>query len=113
MNVKVTKTMTTALNKELKARKKDGIYTSIYTFDYDDTLTTNMYSTFVDDPFNAYDNGDYKHDTNTFKTIRVIYNDDCYAVDRYITTDDLLICFNHSDKTYDGFIKAVFDDFEI
>lgn len=114
MNVKITKTMVTALNKELKARKKNGVYTSIYTFDYDDTLTPKMYETFVnDDLFKALDNGDFDASKSAFKTIRVIYNDDCYAVNRYITTDDLIKCFNHSDKTYDGFLEAVFDNFEI
>lgn len=60
-----------------------------------------------------YHTDDLRSSDNKMQAIKVIYPADFYAIDRYLTTKDLVKIFNHSDKTADGFIKAVKDEIEI
>lgn len=113
MYIKVSKKMVNELNKALKKRKKGGTYTSIYSFNYD-YCDLRQYELNVDsDLFHALDYDDYDGITNTFKFIRIIYNENCYSFDRFITTYDLNRIFKSCDKTLDGFINEVFNTYEI
>ena len=111
MKVKITKAMAKALNTALKARKKAGTCTNIYNFDFTE-MPIDIYARCVD--WDLMDNsGDWNSNTNKFKVIQIEYNENCYSVDRFITTNDLVKCFRASDKTYNGFVDAVFNAFEI
>lgn len=109
MRVQVTKTMTRALNQECSNRE----FTNIDKFEYDSLLPYQYQFCVDDDLFRALDNGDYDSSTDTFKFIRVIYKPECYSVDRYITSYDLYKAFLSSDKSYDGFMDNVFNEYEI
>lgn len=56
---------------------------------------------------------DYNEKTDMYKTIKIIYHPCCYAMPRYLTTDDLTRCFRNSDKTWDDFINEVWKEVEI
>ena len=109
MRVQVTKTMVNALNKALKART----FTNILKFEYD-TLSLHEYQIFVSDNiWQAYDNGDYNANEGTFKFIRIIYKEECFSVDRFLTTYELIKCFKTCSRDYNTFINNVFDACEI
>jgi hypothetical protein len=70
----------------------------------------------TDERFNGYqitteDMTDYFVGTNTY--IKVIYPYDYYALPNYLSTRDLTKIYNRSDKTYDGFMKAVLEEIEV
>lgn len=50
---------------------------------------------------------DYSSATGKFSVIKIIYKAENYANPTYLTTKDLLRCFNRSDKSIDGFINAI------
>lgn len=109
MKIKATKTMCKAL---LKAAK-NADYTSIKDIILD-AAKPDFYERYIDaDPFNALDYGDFDASTGLIKFITVIYKDECYSVNRYFTTHDLIKEFNHSDHTYDGFMNQVLSLIEI
>lgn len=109
MKVKATKKICHEL---LKAAKKAD-YTSIQDV-FIDTAKPDFYARYVDDDlFHALDYGDYDASTGLIKFIKVVYKEDCYAVNRYFTTYDLVKEFNHSDKTTAGFINQCLSLMEI
>ena len=109
MKVKATKKMC----KELLKAAKNADYTSIQNI-FIDTATPDFYERYVDNNlFNALDYGDYDAGEGLIKFITVIYKEDCYSVNRYFTTRDLVNEFKHSDRTYEGFINQVLSLIEI
>ena len=52
---------------------------------------------------------DYSPRTGLFSALVVNYNPEAYAAPRFITTRDLNYIFRNSDKSYNGFFKAVTD----
>lgn len=107
MRTKVSKTMAKTLNQELKNRE----FTNIDSFIYDDEIGMSMYSQFID-----YDTFDHENDwdieTSRFKAIRVNYKPDCYACDRYITTNDLIDAARAADCDYTAFMNEIFNRYE-
>lgn len=100
MVVKVTKKMASVLAKEFKD----------YEIEYQE-MTEQVYSYCVDIDSFKHEN-DYDFITNKFKVIKIIYPADYYALPSYLTTNDLLKCFEKSDKTYNSFIEKVKDEIE-
>lgn len=109
MKVKVSKTVAKEL---LKAAKKQD-FTSIQNIIVD-ALPPTEYEHFVNyDLFNALDYGDFDAAHGVIKFLRVIYKEECYSLDRFFTTYDLLKEFNNSDHTLAGFTKNVLSLLEI
>lgn len=106
MKVKVTKTMAKALNKALQDQS------SIQEFIFD-SCDKDAYIHFFNVDYALNNEQDFDYITNKFKYIIVRYKDECYSFDNYIGSYDLIKCFNRSDHTYNGFINAVFDAYEI
>lgn len=50
---------------------------------------------------------DYDFYRGYMKAIRVDYSEEYYAIPRYITTSDLVSALVASDRTAEGFVKAV------
>ena len=111
MRTQVSKTMCKALNDALKDRIKNDIFTNIFHFDYDE-LTENQYHMFVDYDLFMHGN-DFNPENNTFKVIRITYNEDCFSTDRFITTNDLIRCVKTYGNIYHDFINGIFYMFEI
>ena len=109
MQVKATKKMC----KELLKAARAAAFTSIQDIQLD-KAKPDFYERYVDDNlFNALDYGDYDASTGLIKFITVIYKDECYSVNRYFTTLDLIKEFNHSDHTFTGFINQCLSLIEI
>ena len=106
MRVQATKKMTGELNKVAKRTGKP------YRFEHA-TMDTDRYKWLVDyDIFSAYDWGDYDINTGKMRAIMVVYDDELYAIPRYITTRELNGIFKTGD-TLDNFINRVIDEVEI
>ena len=60
-----------------------------------------------------YHENDFDFSKNCFKVIRIAYPTEFYAIDRYLTTNDLITAFRHSDGTLSGFMDAVREAIEI
>lgn len=56
---------------------------------------------------------DFNSATNKMSVLQVVYPSDYYASPKYLTTRDLNRIFSRSDKTAEGFIKAVREEIEI
>ena len=64
--------------------------------------------------YNALEHeNDYNYETLQFKVLRIVYNSELYACDRYLTTNDLVRIFRNSDKTYEGFKSELLGYLEI
>lgn len=107
MKVKVTKKMVSELNKALKAKKEGGEYTSINKF-YFETRAPYFYESLYDYNCDCDNNGNV-----IIKYIKVTYNDDCYAMPGSLSTSELRDAYYNSDKTYDDFLRCVFEKVEI
>lgn len=70
--------------------------------------TPDNYRLFVDTDI-FYNMPDYSGKTGLFKALKVSYPADYYAMPCYLTTRILNKIFLSSDRTQDGFIKAVND----
>lgn len=77
------------------------------------TLTPDQYTLAGGDVYDATDHGYNRRGEHVFKMIKVTYKPDEYAAPRYYTTRDLNGIYGGSDKTYDGFFRAVIREFEI
>lgn len=100
MLVKATKVMTDLLRKNLKLECIELIKLC--------KLSELEFIRLVD--YNSYNHiCDYNFTTEKFSVIKIIYKPENYASPAYLTTKDLLRCFEHSDKSVDGFINAVAD----
>lgn len=101
MLVKATKKLAKILNDNIKD----------YTITLE-TLTEKQYSFYVDiDTF--YHTNDYNIKTNKFNVIVIQYPNEFYAVNRYITTNDLNRIFNACNKTLEDFILKFKNEIEI
>lgn len=99
--------------KELLKAAKHAEFTSIQTI-YLDTAKPEIYERYIsDDLFNALDYGDFDSSRGLVKFITVVYKPECYSVDRYFTTYDLVKAFKHSDKTLAGFLQSCLSIMEI
>lgn len=107
MKVMVSKTMCRELNKYAQTQP---IFNQ-YEFQFDE-LSRRLYEWNVNMDSYKYEN-DYQVDKGLFKFIRVVYPDDYYAMPRYLTTNDLERCFQHSDGTYQSFMNEVMREVEI
>lgn len=56
---------------------------------------------------------DWIDSKSKFKYIAVWYNPHCYALPRYLTTNDLVKLFRESDGTLNGFVNAVRNEVEV
>lgn len=100
MYVKVSKAMCSELKKNINPARYcvDSI---LYR-----EMSPGEYRAYVDcDIFNHDE--DYDSCKGTFKVLVVIYNDDCYAMNKYLTTRDLNRLFKDSDGTAEGFFYEV------
>jgi len=113
MKVQATKTMTNALNKELKGTRFDGLMRFEWV-----TMGSDIYTRLVSSNFDDIDN-DYNWNTGKCRAIKVVYPDGYYAMDNYITTRDLLSLFHSGSTLYDPgdtvetFAMKVFERYEI
>lgn len=104
MKVKVTNVMVRFLNAHLSGKN--------YTF-YLEKLTPEQYERYVDYDLFKHEN-DFNIKTSKLNVIRVVYPEEFYACDRYLTTNDLIKCFhNCKQKTASEFINKVFYSIEI
>ena len=101
MKVKVTQTMAKAMQ---KAMPEYSI--SVVKFSPDGYRMNVDYDLFNNET-------DYSYKTGKFSAIRIGYPASYYAMPQYITTKQLVKCFNHSDKTLNGFLASVKDFVEI
>ena len=99
MYIKVSKAMTKELKKNIKAAAY-CVDSVVYR-----EMSPQEYEAYVDYSFNH--NEDYNYSKGVFKVLCVIYKDECYAMNKYLTTRDLNYCFNNSDKSYNGFFNKV------
>lgn len=98
MLVKATKAMTDLLRKNLKLECVDLIKLCKF--------SESEFTQLVD--YNSYNHiCDYSLTTEKFSVIKIIYKSENYANPTYLTTKDLLRCFERSDKSIDSFINAV------
>lgn len=111
MRIQTTKTLTNALNKEVKKTNYNMRFDHIEISSYD-------YSRIVSINFDDMEK-DYDYRSGKCKAIKVIYPGECYAMENYITTNDLLRIANKIDGTiYDpltveNFAQHVFEEYEI
>ena len=62
----------------------------------------------------GYDNArDFKPSVNKMKAIRIEYPSSMYAMNHFLTTNDLEKLFHKSDKTLKGFMKELYAEVEI
>jgi hypothetical protein len=100
MLVKATKAMTDLLRKNLNLECIEMIKLCKF--------SESEFSRLVD--YNSYNRiCDYSLTTGKFSVIKIIYKSENYANPAYLTTKDLLRCFNRSDKSIDSFINAIAD----
>jgi hypothetical protein len=97
MKVKVTNAMAKEIKKALS-----GIAENV-TFG---KMNMDLYKWNVDTDLFSHED-DFDMNTNKFKVIRIDYPGDCYAIPAYVTTQDLVMIFRNSDRTYDGFFKEI------
>lgn len=109
MRIKVSKKMC----KELLKAVKSADFSNIQDI-YLDTARPEIYERYINNNlFNALDYGDFDSSTGLIKFITVVYKSECYSVDRYFTTYDLVKEFKHSDKTLAGFLRSCLSLMEI
>lgn len=106
MKIQATKVMAQAINKAFKAKGWEG-YKATQVM-----LTSQQYSWYVGDIYDAEDYGDYSDQDDKYRAICVTYPADYYACDRYITSKELNHLFTKGD-TLDSFIAKVLEDVEI
>lgn len=100
MLVKATKAMTDLLRKNLNLECIDLIKLCKF--------SESEFTRLVDsDSYNHM--CDYNLATEKFSVIEIIYKAENYASPAYLTTKDLLRCFERSNKSIDSFINAVAD----
>lgn len=105
MQVKATAKFTNFINNLFKAAG-NGYRATL------DKLTPEEYERIVD--YNAiFHENDYNYKTNTFQAIRITYPADLYAIDKYITTNELIKIFRRSDHTATDFFKKLMDEIEV
>ena len=98
MLVKETKAMTDLLRKNLNLECIEMIKLCKF--------SESEFTQLVD--YNSYNHiCDYSLTTKKFSVIKIIYKSENYANSTYLTTKDLLRCFNRSDKSIDSFINVV------
>ena len=101
MKVKVTKTMTAALNKHFPE----------WSFSFL-RLSQDAYRTEVD--YSCIDNyQDWDYTRNCMNVIRLDYPATDYALPRFITTNDLLNICRHSNGTLESFMDAAYQELAI
>lgn len=103
IKVKASNTLAKVLNEAFKNKGYDISLTKMSEYNYSMMVDYNI--------FNHDEDFDYK--TNLFKVIMINYPDDYYACSKFLTTKDLLRILKNSDKTFDGFIKSVWNEIEI
>lgn len=103
MIVKVSKLMTSAIR---KAVKPYGYSISL------EKVASAIYQQCVDFDLFAHEK-DYDISSNSFRVIKVVYPENMYAMNRYITSNDLVSIYNKSDKSYDGFMSEVIKEIEV
>lgn len=105
MIVKISKKMLSELKKD-PAFKNAGIDLSFYEMP---RRAYELYTT----GYTWENEIDYDPARETFKTIRVSYAPELYALPRFLTTADLLRVFHHSGKTWAGFKSELLKEIEI
>ncbi len=100
MYIRVSKAMLKEIKKNIKAAAycvDSVVYREMSPQEY--KYSVDIY------PFNHEE--DYDCKKGAFKVLCVIYKDDCYAMNKYITTRDLNTCFRDCDKSYEDFFYEV------
>lgn len=106
MNIQATKVMAQAINRALKAKGWEG-----YKADQV-MLTSQAYSWYVGDIYDAEDYGDYSDREDKYRAIRISYPADYCACDKYLTSEELNHLFTSGD-TLDEFMGKVLEAIEI
>lgn len=106
MKVMVSKVMERELNKFFK----DKPPFNKYSFEYGE-CSLEEYKFHIGSPMD--NEVDWLYEKSKFKFIEVIYPEEYYAMSTYLTTNVLLRCFRHSNKTLEGFMKQVEMEVEI
>jgi len=105
MYIRVSKTLTNYLNKEIK---NAGLR-----FEYRE-IKPELYNVYINcDPSWIDIELDYNAKTDKMKYITVVYPPEYYAMNDHISTSDLLRIFKRSDKTAAGFIESVKNEYMI
>lgn len=105
MKLKVTNPMTNLINNYFRSIGSDYRATL-------EKLTPEEFTRIVDYKF--FDHfEDYDTNKQIYKAIRISYPAGYYAIDKYITTNELTKAFRESDKTAAGFLKSLYKIIEI
>lgn len=105
MKVQATTTMTKELNKYFKANNIP--FNAVY-----ESMSENAYKWYVST--DIWDNeADYIPQSGKMRAIKIYYPDNYYATPRYLTSRDLVRVFRKSDKTFNGFMKDLYDDIAV
>ena len=102
MYIKPTKTMAKFVEKALKGRVEN-----VYLVSFNDIRGWNLHVN-IGEPS--------KHDYNNngqLQSIRIVYFGEDYAVDKFLDKQELDAIFQNSDKTPDGFSKAIREAVEL
>ena len=107
MKVIVSKVMAKAIQNEIKAGNFPGIesaqYIEMTRHDYYFSISLDVWQHEID----------YDWKKGMMKVIEITYPADYFAMPRYITTTELSQAFSESDKSYNGFFKALYKIIEI
>lgn len=102
MKVMVSKVMAKTLQEHIKQ----------YTIRYKE-VSTDYYKLYVDTDVFSHDN-DFNCNTGKMKVIEVIYPSEFFAIERYITTNDLNRIFNNAKGAMlEDFVKSFMNEYEI
>lgn len=105
MKAKVTKTLANWLNEKLKNTGYKAKY---------EELTPQQYDWNVGDTSMDTLEYDYNFSTGKYKVIKIIYPDDYYACNAYLTTQNLIDCIKHTkNHTENEFFDNIWGRIEI
>jgi len=112
MRVQATKKMANELNKALKGTRFENMMTF-----HARELPFEIYAREVSSNWEEMEY-DYNARTGNYRTMRVAYNPNLYAMGQYVTTRDLVRIYKSIDNDlgmciFDTFAKAVFEQYEV
>lgn len=107
MRVQATKKMANELNKAIKGTR----FENMMHFSARE-MTSEQYSRELAGNW-LYADYDYNARTGKYRTMRVAYNPNLYAMGQYITGYELVKIFKRTGNNWDDFVEEVFEQYEI
>ena len=107
MRVQATKKMASELNKALKGTRFENMM-----YFHARELTSEQYARELAGNW-LHAEYDYNPRTGKYRTMRVAYNPELYAMGDYITGYDLVKIFKKSGNDWNEFTREVFEQYEI